>query len=115
MKITELLESFPHKVDTKQDQLPYDLAEDLMFFMRNDENFYRKHYYPHIAKIKEQVKKGRKLSSNVFMPMVQHAFECYTDKFPVRGLPESLEDDLCEEICSKLRTEEVQHINNDIY
>jgi hypothetical protein len=115
MKITELLESFPHKVDTKQDQLPYDLAEDLMFFMRNDENFYRKHYYPHIAKIKEQVKQGRKLSSNVFMPMVQHAFECYTDKFPIRGLPESLEDDLCEEICSKLRTEEVQHINNDIY
>jgi hypothetical protein len=115
MKITELLESFPHKVDTKKDQLPYDLAEDLMFFMRNDENFYRKHYYPHIAKIKEQVKKGRKLSSNVFMPMVQHAFECYTDKFPIRGLPESLEDDLCEEICSKLRTEEVQHINNDIY
>jgi hypothetical protein len=115
MKIKELCENFPHKLPENKDKLPYDLAEDLMFFMRNDDDFYRKHYYPHIVKIKGHVKQGRDLSPKVFAPMVHHAFECYTEKFPVRELPEALEKDFIEDVCGKLRTEEVQHINDGLY
>jgi hypothetical protein len=115
MKIHELFESTPQKIPEDQGKLPYDLADDLIFYMRNDNDFYRRHYYPHIVKIHGHVKSGKDLSSKVFMPMVQHAFECYMKKFPIRQLPESLEDDVCEDICNKLRTEEVQHIKNNIY
>ena len=115
MKIQDLFENIPHRLPVDQGKLPFDLADDLIFFMRNDDDFYRRHFYPHICKIKGHVKQGQNLSPRVFMPMVSHAFECYTKKFPIRELPESLEEDLIEEICTKLRKEEVQHINNNIY
>jgi hypothetical protein len=115
MKIKDLFENIPHRLPDDQGKLPFDLADDLMFFMRNDDDFYRRHYYPHIVKIKGHVKQGRDLSSKVFAPMVHHAFECYSQKFPIRELPESLEEDLIDEVCTKLRTEEVKHIKDDIY
>lgn len=116
MKIQELLENFPGKDPMeKKEILPFDLADDLMFFMRNDDDFYRKNYYPHIVKCKQHVQQGRDLSSRVFQPLVQHAYEVYQSKFPIRSLPESLDEEMCEEICSQLRTEEFKHISKKIY
>jgi hypothetical protein len=116
MKIQDLFENIPSTIAKEdKDKLPFDLADDLMFFMRNDNDFYRRHYYPHVVKCISHVKQGNNLSPAVFKPMVNHAYECYTSKFPMRELPESLEEDVCEDICTKLRTEESKHIKDDIY
>jgi hypothetical protein len=115
MKITDLFENVPHRMAPETDKLPFDLADDLMFFMRNDDDFYRRHYYPHVVKCKSHIKQGNDLSPKVFAPMVQHAYECYSKKFPMRELPESLDGEMLSEICGKLRTEERTHIKKDIY
>lgn len=116
MKIQDLFEGIPMRVGEEDPKkIPFDLGDDLLFFMRNDDDFYRRNYYPHVVKCMSHVKKGHDLTSQVFSPMVRHAYECYTKKFPVRELPEMLEDDVCEEVCNKIRTEEIKNIKDDIY
>lgn len=115
MKIQDLFENIPTTISTEGDKLPFDLADDLLFFMRNDDNFYRKHFYPHVVKCIGHSKQGRDLSPKVFEPMVRHAYECYTNKFPIRQLPDSLDEAMCEKICDQLRKEENKHIKNSIY
>ena len=107
MKITDLFESLPTRISQEDpDKLPFDLADDLLFFMRNDDNFYRRNYYPHVTKCVAHIKKGNDVSPKVFEPMVRHAYEAYTKKFPIRQLPEDLEQKVCEEVCKKIREEE---------
>jgi hypothetical protein len=115
MKIQDLFENIPNRMTEHGEQLPFDLKDDLIFFMRNDDEFYRRHYYPHVIKCIEHVKQGKNLNSKVFEPMVKHAYECYSQKFNIRELPESLDEEMCNEICSTINTEEHKHINNDIY
>ena len=116
MKITDLFESLPIRINKEDpDKLPFDLADDLLFFMRNDDDFYRRNYYPHVVKCIAHVKKGNDLSPKVFAPMVKHAYECYTKKFPVRQLPETIEKGICEQVCKKIRDEENKNIKDDLY
>jgi hypothetical protein len=115
MKIQDLFENIPSRLPEKMDQLPFDLQDDLIFFMRNDNEFYRRHYYPHIVKCKHHLNQGQNLSNRVFEPLVRHAFECYSNKFPIRELPESLSEKMCEEICNKIKSEESKNISKKIY
>jgi len=115
MKIIELFEDFQLPSEKKDDKLPFDLKDDLEFFMRNDDDFYRRHYYPHIIKCKNYMESGKNLGPRAFKKLVNHAYECYTKKFPVRQLPDSLEEDIVNKICSKLHNEEVKYIKEKVY
>ena len=115
MKIIELLEDIRKPSEVKDGKVPFDLKDDLEFFMRNDDDFYRRHYYPHVVKCKHYMESGRTINPMAFKKLVNHAYECYSKKFPVRELPDSLEEDMCKKIFNKLHQEEVKYIKEKVY
>lgn len=84
----------------------FDLSDDLIFFMRNDPQFYRKDYHPFLQKFNRHCDAGRSVSPKAFIPIVKHAFECYKNSFPVEGMEEQLSNNDLREVCEKLQGEE---------
>ncbi len=84
----------------------FDLSDDLVFFMRNDPQFYRKDYHPFLQKFNRHCDAGRTVTAKAFIPIVKHAFECYKNSFPVEGLEEKLSESDLKDICEKLQSEE---------
>jgi hypothetical protein len=99
MKIFELFNP-----NTKRED--FDLADDLIFFMRNDPQFYRGEYHPFLQKFNRHCDAGRSIKSNAFIPIVKKAFEHYQNTFPVEGMEEQLSAQDLEEVCDKLQGEE---------
>ena len=115
MKIIELLENIQLPSEDQGNKPQFDLKDDLEFFMRNDDDFYRRQYYPHIIKCKRYIESGKTLNPKAFRQLVDHAYECYTKKFPIRELPDTLEEEVRTQLCNKLTHDETKHIKDKIY
>ena len=111
MNIDELLGS---KKSGKK-ELGYDLKDDLMFFMNNDPDFYRKKYFPAMLKFDRYCKEGKEVGPRGFEPLVRHAYECYQNKFPVEGLEKDLAAEMCESICKSIHEQELKNVKNKFY
>lgn len=96
-------------------ELGYDLKDDLVFFMNNDPKFYREKYFPAMLKFKEYYKEGKQIQPRAFKNMVEFAYECYKNKFPVEGLEKQLESEMCEAICSHIHETEIKNIDEGHY
>lgn len=112
MKIFELFDEQP--LDSKLD---FDLQDDLIFFMHNDPEFYRKEYYPIHRKFKKILDSERNVSAKAFAPLVKKAYSQYLNKFkeelPVEKLEEELQEKELEEICEKLLSFETEHYHKE--
>lgn len=121
MRISELLENkhFKHDDFVKHTnsgrEINFDLAEDLVHFMHNDDNVYRRHTYPAIARCIDYTESKRKTNKDIFKPAVESSYKIYSEKFPIRELPEHLDKELFDQICEKLHDEAVEHINDGKY
>lgn len=109
MKITELVNPENFNVED------YDLHDDLQFFMNNDPEFYRKHYYPAVIKLKICKDRGTDFDSEKFAPLVIEAYKIYKNKFPVKNLSKSLNDEELKEISAKIYETELQNIKSGHY
>lgn len=105
----------PHGDRDSKNELGYDLKDDLICFMRNDPQFYRKDYFPVINKFVEYIKDGKNVQSRAFESLVVKAYEQYQKKFPVEGLEPSLKKEMCEEICNEIHTSECEFIKQGLY
>lgn len=74
----------------KKDLDDVDMIDDLMFFMNNDTNFYRKIFFPMISKIRDQIKSGKRCKDTVFRPCVDSAINSYCEKYNISENPISL-------------------------
>jgi hypothetical protein len=83
--------------------------------MHNDDNIYRRHTYPAIARCIDYTESKRKTDKNIFKPAVEHSYKIYAEKFPIRELPETLDKELFDQICEKLHDEAVEHIGDGKY
>lgn len=108
MRILELLEGkkfndldFVDRGEGKN-TINYDLAEDLSFFMQNDDDTYRRHMYPTISRCLEMLKNKKKIGPSLFANAVRESYKNYIKQYPIRELPESLDDKACREICEKI-------------
>ena len=122
MRIRELLEAkkfdetdFVFQSGNNKRELNFDLIEDLIHFMNEDDDIYRRHTYPAIAKCIDKVSAKTKPSISIFEPAVKECYKLYSKKFPIRELPEELDDNMCKEVCSKLHETVVQHITDGKY
>lgn len=70
--------------------LPWNVAEDLMIFMRNDPAFYRRHLYPSMIDVQEAVRDGGKFNKRKLVPIVDRAIESYVKKFNIKKRTEDL-------------------------
>jgi hypothetical protein len=111
MLINEMLE----QQDYKKPELGYDLKEDLICFMRNDPDFYRKEYFPVMHKFKNYVQAGKRINPMAFEGLVNKAYECYQNMFPVEGLESKLSNEMCEDLCKELHKSETDYVNAGHY
>lgn len=121
MRITELLESkqleemeWVRKEGDKS-VIDFDLPSDLIFFMNNDDDTYRRHVYPKIHKCIESHNAKRKTTPSLFADAVKESYKNYIRKFPIRELPNELDEKLIKETCDKMHEEVCQHISDGKY
>lgn len=121
MRLRELLEGKFFKsedfvsVTPEGRKINFDLAEDLIHFMNHDDDIYRRHFFPVIAKVVEMHKENRTPKANVFKSAVEECYKNYTLKYPIRELPSSLDEDQLDEICGKIRDQVMEHIADGKY
>jgi hypothetical protein len=108
MRIRELLEGkkFNDLEFIKQDEegtgINYDLIEDLAFYMHNDDDIYRKIMFPRVVNCVEGLKAKKQLDPKIFKAAVEESYKHYIKKFPIRQLPDTLDEEQCLEVCKKL-------------
>jgi hypothetical protein len=112
MNTDKLLPS--NTTDNKND-LGYDLMDDLVFFMNNDPEFYRKRYYPTMLKFNKFCKSHRRVAPRGFMNLVSEAYEVYRNKFQVEGLNAKLDKEMCEKICKHIHEQETKNCKEGMY
>lgn len=93
----------------------FDVADDLVFFMNNDDDTYRRHTYPSIAKCIKFKESKRQTAPVMFEKAVQESYKNYIKKFPIRELPDELDEKTCKAACDKLHEEFSQHHNDGKY
>ena len=70
MKINEFIDK-EHDHDDKKTDLGFSVPYDLHIHMKNDPMFYRKQYYPTIAKLQDTLKRGEPIDvKKELLPMV---------------------------------------------
>lgn len=123
MRIIELLENkkfnesdFVKVVDdTGKKELNYDLPDDLIFFMNNNDEAYRRHFYPAISKCIDRKELNKKTKPIFFEKAIKECFKMYAKEYPIRELPDTLDENVLSEICEKIHEEVCQHINDGKY
>jgi hypothetical protein len=111
MRIRELLEGkkFNDLEFIKQGEdgagINYDLVEDLTFFMQNDDETYRRNVFPSIMKCIDHIKSKKQINPSIFEKAVEDSYKNYIRKFPIRQLPDSLEEEIFSEVCKKLHND----------
>ena len=121
MRITELLEGKDIKeldfVEKDKDgsKINYDLVEDLVFFMNQDDDVYRRHIYPIIAECVKQSKLKQKIDPMIFKSAVLEGYSQYIDEYPLKELPEKIEDKTCKAVCKKMIEEFKEHYSDGKY
>ena len=97
--------------------LKFDVVDDVAIFMRNDPMFYRKEFFPTVLKIKSLNDKKQKINpQKEFGPIVDRACENYCKKFNINRRPEelmSLEERNA--LVDKLFSEEMTNIRKGEY
>ena len=106
MRIQDLFEnkSFDDTefINKEEGTLDYDLAEDLTFFMNNDDDVYRRSVYPAVVKCINAFEKKTSVKPSVFKQAAVESFRAYAAKYPIRSLPADLDEELCNEVCEKM-------------
>lgn len=118
MRISELCESVEldlEKTPEDENGLGYDLKDDLIFFMQNDDDVYRRHTFPSILKLQDTLSAGKGANKSVFANAVHECYNLYQEKFNNHKLPYELETELVEEICQQIYDEEEQKIKDGYY
>lgn len=122
MRIRELFESKVFKSDEfvihkdgGKREINFDLAEDLMHFMNHDDNVYRRHLYPSIARCIDIRSRKNKPSPNIFKSAVKEGYKKYLGEFPIGELPDELDEETCADICEKMCEEVCKDIAEGKY
>ena len=71
-----------------------DLLDDLEFFMTHDPKFYRRTFFPMIARVRDHIKSGKQCSDTAFRSTVDSACDEYCSKFKIPGNPKSVFTDV---------------------
>jgi hypothetical protein len=111
MRITELLEGtifndldfVTHKQDSRE--INFDLVDDLVHFMNHDDNVYRRIVYPTVARFDDLKKTNQDVKPSIFKPTAEKIYKIYIQKFPIRELPDELDEETCKKICDKMYEE----------
>lgn len=105
MRIIDLLESkykndFKEFVDPEKGLL-FNLAEDLIYFMNNDDDTYRRHVYPALVTCIRKIENNQKINPAMFKLPAMESYKQYCVKYPIKELPKDLDEETLKEVCHK--------------
>ena len=105
------------ELDNKQEEVPFDVVEDLAIFMRNDPMFYRKTFFPAMAAASDKMERGESIDPAIFIkPMVDKGVKSYCSKFIKDRRPEDIfTDEDRKTCCNKIQAEEMPNIKKGMY
>lgn len=112
MKFQDILKSLNEASEPK---LEFDLKDDLVYYMNNDGQFYRRQYYPFLLSFKKAVDAKKSITPAAFESLVRQGYEEYTKKFPHPLIKKDIDEDFCKEMCESLYERELAHIEKGIY
>jgi len=95
----------------------FDIVDDTIVYMRNDPIFYRKKYFPAIAKMADTHRNGGNVDPESLLgSVVDQAMEGYCTKFNIARAPSELytSDDRVN-ILNRITTEELEEIKKGEY
>lgn len=121
MRISDLFESSQFKEDDfvktvgEKREIDYDLAEDLIHYMQNDDDCYRRHLYPSIMKCSDRIELKQPTRPGIFADAIKECYKSYIKKFPIRELPDELSEQVVDEACKKIHEEICQDIKDGKY
>lgn len=118
MKIREISENFSPTLndEAENDNKEFDLAEDLLIFMRNDPLFYRKSYYPMIIDMMSAMKRNVTVDKkNSILPVVKKGYDEYCKKYSVNPKNPQYNKKNIMSLISMIYNEETQNINRGEY
>lgn len=111
MRIIELLEGKKFndldfvKTDGDKTEIDYDLCEDLIFYMNNDDDVYRRHVYPCVSRCINRIETNEKTNPSIFTNAVRESYKQYIKKYPIRNLPDDIEEITFKEVCKQMHEE----------
>lgn len=111
MRIDELFDN------SKDKKIPFNVVDDLAIFMRNDPMFYRKHYFPMMAKISDMHERGESIDPIVLMkPMVDRGVNSYCKKFKLGSKTDKIfKQEDRDEAIRKIYSEEMPYVKKGTY
>lgn len=117
MRIKDLFEDKQMQLKdfVENNEIKYDLAEDLVFFMNHDDDTYRYHTYPAIVKCLEGIRKNKNPSYSLFKDAALESYKNYCKQYPIRELPSSLDGKIIEEVCKMIHEEVCTHESEGKY
>ena len=102
--------------EPSNNELDWDVVEDLVVFMKNDPYFYRNDVYPCMVNVQETVKHGGKFNKKSMLPIVEKAINEYIKKFDIKKLPEDLMNSSQKMECiSKILNDEKENFRKGTY
>jgi hypothetical protein len=120
MRIDELLESVDIDADRKEQNSTdnkddFDLAEDLVFFLNNDDDAYRRYTYPAIGKCVDSIKANKSTHPSIFKIAVLRGYKDYINKYDLTKLPDVLDEKICDAVCKKMHEDTCKHVEEGKY
>ena len=98
-------------------ELPYNVVDDMAIFMRNDPMFYRKNFFPAVMRMKDCHDNGKTYNADKELrPIIEKAMGLYCSKFKLPKRPEEIMDDQDKKnLIQKLYSEEMTQIRKGAY
>ena len=116
LPVEDMLKAGPNKIiKDEQGKYEFDLAEDLVYFMHNNDDFYRSHFFPVLKTCKAQFENGGNFSHRVFKKVIEKAYDHYKKEFPVKELDDNLEEDFKEQVAHHIYETELQNLKDGLY
>jgi tagatose-1,6-bisphosphate aldolase non-catalytic subunit AgaZ/GatZ len=110
------LDELDSATSQEQADLGYDIVDDIVVFMRNDPNFYRKYYYPKMTELARSYKKTQQIDYESCNEMIDAAIPAYFKKYEIVQSPKDVftKDDRSA-IISLIFDDEAEQITNGGY
>lgn len=104
-------------IEKINEELPFDIVDDMAVFMRNDPMFYRKSFFPAVMRMKDCYENRKKFNAiKEFGPIIEKATVDYCKKFKIERRPNDLMDEEEKrDLIHKLYSEELKQIRNGVY
>lgn len=111
----KLFELYNISAELAGPKLDFDPLDDLAFFVRNDPEFYRREYYPLVAKLDDYTRAGKRCKDTAFLPCLKKAVKIYIKKYNIPGDVKAIfKNDSLEELSQKMFREELDNIKSEL-